>query len=276
MTTYDEYLNQLKEHHKLTAKEGLQRLYELLKLEDPLMSNEDIYDRMMKDCLVIWQKKTIQNNMPDELKDPERQEAGKKGVEKKKEIIVTTNSSVAPESGATLPEPEPERFNSHKTLKDLQHSHITFGNNDNNDDKEGIIKDQKVEIDKLKESLEQLKKQHDETIKSVNAIASQKKNIPVIESLEYKALESKLYILDQENKDLKQIAQMQMKQNPGDTFKPASEIQASQELKEVEFPARDLSTLFMDSRNAKQIMYLQLEGNKVIGWESDAKRMKRP
>ena len=95
MATYDEYLQQLKEQHQLTAKTALKRLYELLKLEDPMMSKDDMYDRIVKDCLEIWQRQTIRNNMPDELKDSERVETGKQAREKRQPITVTTNSSVA-------------------------------------------------------------------------------------------------------------------------------------------------------------------------------------
>jgi hypothetical protein len=44
--------------------------------------------------------------------------------------------------------------------------------------------------------------------------------------------------------------------------------------KEIEFPAKELTTFFMASRIAKQVMYLKIDhNNKVVGWESDAKRI---
>lgn len=94
MSSYDEYLEQLKASHSVTAKECLERLYQLLKLEDPRMSKDDMYDRIMKDCLVIWSHGTIENNMPNDLKDVERQGSGKKG-RKKQMISVTNDGSVA-------------------------------------------------------------------------------------------------------------------------------------------------------------------------------------
>ena len=43
-----------------------------------------MYDRILKDCLVIWSRATVIENMPDELKDSERQEAGRRGAGQRK------------------------------------------------------------------------------------------------------------------------------------------------------------------------------------------------
>ena len=91
MGRYDDFLTQLKEDHKTTAQMAMKRLYLLLKEEDPNLSNDDMYDRILKDCLVIWARATIIENMPDELKDSERQEAGRRGAEAKKKLLRVTN-----------------------------------------------------------------------------------------------------------------------------------------------------------------------------------------
>ena len=78
MNKNDNFLKQLKEDHKTTAKMAIKRLYLLLKEEDPNLSKDDMYDRILKDCLVIWARATVIENMPDELKDSERQEAGRR------------------------------------------------------------------------------------------------------------------------------------------------------------------------------------------------------
>jgi hypothetical protein len=91
MSKYDDFLKQLKEDHKTTAQLAIKRLYLLLKEEDPNLSNNDMYDRILKDCLVIWARATIIENMPDELKDSERQEAGRRGAEAKKKLLRVTN-----------------------------------------------------------------------------------------------------------------------------------------------------------------------------------------
>lgn len=300
MTTYDEFLEELKRNHNMTAKSAIARLHELLKQEDKNLSKDDIYDRILKDLLVIWARETIVKNMPDELKDRERQHSGKKGAEKKKELIVTNIGSVASDMAANnLPDPPKEQES--KTFEKMPWQQLTEEEKnqleasgelekrveeDALNTKDGIINDQKLEIDKLKEMLTEQKKILDETIKSVNAAAqlNKTKNVSVSDSLEFKALESQIYVLQQENKELKQIAQMQMKQNPSDTFKPASEIPSkytdSPSLLgtggrfEIEFPAKELSTLWADARIARQVMYLKIEGNKVVGWESDAQRAK--
>src|SRR4051812_46560421 len=91
MSRYDDFLKQLKENHKTTAQMAINQLYLLLKEEDPDLSNEDMYDRILKDCLVIWARAIIIDNMPDELKDSERQEAGRRGAEAKKKLLRVTN-----------------------------------------------------------------------------------------------------------------------------------------------------------------------------------------
>ena len=89
--SYDDFLRQLKEDHKTTAQMAIKQLYLFLKEEDPNLSNDDMYDRILKDCLVIWARATVIENMPDELKDSERQEAGRRGAEAKKKLLRVTN-----------------------------------------------------------------------------------------------------------------------------------------------------------------------------------------
>ena len=91
MSRYDDFLKQLKKDHKTTAQMAIKQLYLLLKEDDPNLSNDDMYDRILKDCLVIWARATIIENMPDELKDSERQEAGRRGAEAKKKLLRVTN-----------------------------------------------------------------------------------------------------------------------------------------------------------------------------------------
>lgn len=247
---YDEYLKQVKKQHNIGAKITLQRLYELLKLEDPLLSDDDIYDRIMKDCLDVWQKGTIQNNMPEELKDPERQESGKKG-RKKQLVSVTSDGSVAPDSWASSkPEPEPEP----KPAKFIP--------------TDPRIADKDLEIGKLQEQLKEQTEQYHSVLKAIN----DNKNKDVTESKEYKALLSEVEIIKQERDELKHLASMQMKENPSQTFQSAATIKP--ETEEIEFPAKELSTFFMDCRISKQVMYLTVADSKVIGWQSDTIRAK--
>jgi hypothetical protein len=49
------------------------------------MSNADIRERVTNDCLPIWQKSTIRDALPDEYKQKEKAQAGKKGRQKQLE-----------------------------------------------------------------------------------------------------------------------------------------------------------------------------------------------
>lgn len=293
MTTYDEYLQQVKEQHNLNAKTVLKRLYELLKIEDPLMSKDDMYDRIVKDCLEIWQRQTIRNNMPDELKDPERVETGTKARDRRKPIIVTAGSSVATESVAN------DFTNNNNTVEDP--SKWTFISKKDSHQRSPPIQIDAQILERLKEELkeekalraedakryeEHIKEQKDqfaELVKSTNLLAAQKKNTNVTESVEYKSKESELFIANQRIAELEEILKKDIATNPAIGFQNATALQpksnesaaATKISNEVEFPAKDLSTFFLDQRQAKQCMYLKIEGNKVIGWESDSKRSGR-
>lgn len=278
MITYDEYLNQVKALHKVTANSVLKRLYELLKIEDPLMSKDDMYDRIMKDCLEIWQKETIQNNMPDELKDKERQVSGKKGKEKQKEMVVTANGSVAHDNQATLPEPEliraqntpiPERPK--PELEDIfQHNSSLTGLAERIDELE-------LTNGKLQETIEEKNKEIKEIVTALNL--ANKKDKKIEESAEYQTLKTQLLIAEQERDEYKQVASKNLKEHPEQTFQPATTIATSTSTitipSEVEFPAKDLHTFFMDQRYADKIMYLKIAGNQVTGWETDRARQKK-
>jgi len=72
-------------------------------LKDEGLTKEDINDKVTKDCLAAGlASSTIIHNMPDEYKNKERRETGKKAseIKKKQEILVTANGSVASETEA--------------------------------------------------------------------------------------------------------------------------------------------------------------------------------
>jgi hypothetical protein len=301
--TYDEFLAELKTKHNTTVKDAISRLYELLKAEDPNLSKDDMYERIMKDCLEIWRKETIQKFMPDELKDPERQESGRTG-RKKQELTVTNNGSVAginPANSSDLsgedkkgiadeqvkksrrPNFEEEKKMLYESNHNCSNSDIHFTSVDAK--REARIEELQLENGRLKEQLQEQKQQIGELIKSVNIAASLKKDdkttTAVKESIEYKSLLTELEVLRVERDDLKQIATMQMKANPSQTFQSAANYKpspantnANTDTREIEFPAKLLSKFFMASNAAKQTMYLEIDpNNKVVGWESDAKRI---
>jgi hypothetical protein len=298
LSQYDIFLEQVKRNHNVTVREAIAKLYELLKEEDSNLSKDDMYDRIMKDCLEIWARSTIIRHMPDELKDKERQESGRKGREKRL-LTVTNDGSVATgvqanssEDGPGSPkqaEPKPglsEDWEGQKRkLFEANHngSEIHFTSQDSRRD--AIIEAQRMDIGRLQEQLKEHKEQIRELIKSVNAASSLKEDkkitIPSKQTPEYLSLLSELELVRHERDDLKQIATMQMKANPSQTFQSAANYKpspantnANTDTREIEFPAKELTTFFMASRIAKQTMYLKIDdNNKVVGWESDAKRI---
>jgi len=300
LNKYDIFLEEIKRNHNTTVREAIIKLYELLKEEDPNLSKDDMYDRIMKDLLSVWKREWIQKNMPEELKDRERQESGQKGGTSKKAILsVTNNGSVASLSEANSRENSPNsptESNSSPFKKtvdwELEKQRIY---NENNGSSSPRLEELELENGRLKEQLQEQKKQISELIKSVNIASSLKKDdkatTAVKESIEYKSLLTELEVLRLERDDLKQIATMQMKANPALGFQKATDLQEARQPgpgmealisatgvstipKEIEFPAKELTTFFMASRIAKQVMYLKIDhNNKVVGWESDAKRI---
>ena len=111
MTTYGEYLSQLNASIK-AAYEYIPRMCIALRKEDPHLSNEDIKDRVTKDCLEAGlAKSTITHNIPQEFKNPDKIEAGKRGAEKKKIIVSKTTGGASATEAENKPE-SPNESNS--------------------------------------------------------------------------------------------------------------------------------------------------------------------
>jgi hypothetical protein len=81
MSTYDEILKdartKVEAFRQTTAKELIPRMYLALRHENPHTSPENARDRIYKDCLGMWEKRTILDALPDEAKDPKKQKAGR-------------------------------------------------------------------------------------------------------------------------------------------------------------------------------------------------------
>ena len=82
---YDSLLEQANITGTEAARTWIPKLRYALKDEDKNLSKEDIKDRVEKDCVEIWSKSTIRTYIPDEFKDVQKQEAGRKGREKQLE-----------------------------------------------------------------------------------------------------------------------------------------------------------------------------------------------
>jgi hypothetical protein len=79
LTEYDKLLEDARakaEAFKSTAKEYIPKMYRALN-ENPNLKPEDARDRIEKDCISIWSKRTILDALPDEAKDLEKQKAGR-------------------------------------------------------------------------------------------------------------------------------------------------------------------------------------------------------
>lgn len=80
-TSYDDLLKEVRtrvaDFQKSTAREYIPRMYTELRNENFGMTPEDARDRIEKDCVGIWLKRTILDALPDETKDPKKQKAGR-------------------------------------------------------------------------------------------------------------------------------------------------------------------------------------------------------
>jgi hypothetical protein len=97
-SNYNSLLEQAREAGTSTARAWIPKLCQALREEDKNLSNEDIRDRVEKDCAYIWSKSTIRTYIPDEFKDLQKQEAGRKGREKQLEEPIPAGG--ARETGA--------------------------------------------------------------------------------------------------------------------------------------------------------------------------------
>src|SRR5919108_5738676 len=84
MSKYDNLLQQAKDKVeglrtaiRSTARELIPKLYQALKEENPRITPEDARDRIERDCKCIWSSRTILEALPDEAKNPQKQEAGR-------------------------------------------------------------------------------------------------------------------------------------------------------------------------------------------------------
>jgi hypothetical protein len=80
LSEYDELLEKARkagEQFRSTAKEFIPKMYKALCNENSNISPEDARDRIEKDCVGIWVKRTILDALPDEAKNREKQKAGR-------------------------------------------------------------------------------------------------------------------------------------------------------------------------------------------------------
>lgn len=92
MSHYDELLAEARKKASGTAKEYIPRLYHIL-VDEENKTPEDARGIIEHDLIEYWAKSTVRKFLPQETKDEIKQEAGKKGAEKKKIMLLTDGSS---------------------------------------------------------------------------------------------------------------------------------------------------------------------------------------
>lgn len=96
MGKYDDLLEEAKSKaaaYISTAKLYIPKMYNALMKENQNISPKDARDRIEKDCIGIWSKRTILDALPDEAKNREKQKSGRLGQKKRNFAAV----SAAPE-----------------------------------------------------------------------------------------------------------------------------------------------------------------------------------
>jgi len=96
---YDDLLDEAKSKaaaYMSTAKVYIPKMYNALMSENKNISPQDARDRIEKDCVSIWSRRTILDALPDEAKNQEKQKSGRLGQKKRSSAAF----SAAPEAGA--------------------------------------------------------------------------------------------------------------------------------------------------------------------------------
>lgn len=76
MSEYDNLLKDARKAARESAKHFVPKMYTAQFDENPSMTPKDARDRIEKDCIEFWSKRTILEALPDEAKDPIKQKAG--------------------------------------------------------------------------------------------------------------------------------------------------------------------------------------------------------
>ena len=144
----------------MLARTWIPRLCQALKEENSEMSNEDIRDRVEKDCAYIWSKSTIRTYIPDEFKDLQKQEAGRKGRETQLEEPIPAGARETGAENSSVPSKVLESESFDRPRQDIGDGKETYEKLQRHSknrlefevkSRDDIIKQQSQEIQKLKE-----------------------------------------------------------------------------------------------------------------------------
>lgn len=117
MKEYDRLLQQAtqeEERHRAVAKTIIPLMYAALRDEEPNMTPQDARERIEKDCVACWSRRTILDALPDEAKDPIKQRAGRKSRQSAAETAAQKRLVVGAE-GQTIGEEEDDGMSEKNT-----------------------------------------------------------------------------------------------------------------------------------------------------------------
>jgi hypothetical protein len=80
LSNYDDLLEEARvkaEAFRSSAKKYIPKMYKALRAENRDISPEDARDRIEKDCVNIWARRTILDALPEEAKNQEKRKAGR-------------------------------------------------------------------------------------------------------------------------------------------------------------------------------------------------------
>ena len=99
MKEYDKLLEEvrtkiipLNQTIRTTAKEYIPKMYQALCQEDINLTPQDARERIEKDCIELWSKRTILDALPDEAKNATKQLSGKQRKRKSAAMIAATTN----------------------------------------------------------------------------------------------------------------------------------------------------------------------------------------
>jgi hypothetical protein len=115
MSHYDEVLEEARSKASVTAKEYIPKLFDILVNEENKTA-EDARGIIEHDLIEYWAKSTVRKFLPHEAKDEIKTEAGKKGAEKKKIMLLADGTRAA----SILAENKEEEINENVPVKDSE------------------------------------------------------------------------------------------------------------------------------------------------------------
>lgn len=148
MSRYEQKLAEAKWEAQKLAKQYIPGLYAILREEESLPP-EDCRTRIERDCHGIWAESTIRKYLPEEAKDPNKQNAVRIANEVKKQkkaaLLLMTQST----SGERINLTEFNPFNQNEARSsNFQNeciSQIVMGNDQNTEQQKSIIKEMPTE-----------------------------------------------------------------------------------------------------------------------------------